>query len=64
MYDVSSIAEPLSTRVDSLVPISVQQLESEVLPAQLESEVLVVSSLPSQPVIGIVMSVSAFFDWL
>ena len=64
MYDVSSIAEPLSTSVDSLAPICVQQFESIVLPAQLDIDVLVVSSLPSHPVIGIVINESTACDLL
>ena len=48
MYDVSRTAEPLSTRIDSLVPMSAQHVEA---PGQLQSAfaVVEVTTFPSQP---------------
>ena len=64
MNEVSSTLEPLSTTSSSDVPSVWQQVEMELLPAQLGVPGLGVVMLATQPVMGMVISVSAFFVML
>ena len=60
MKDVSRTLDPLSTSFSSVVPSDWQHVEIELAPAQSGVPGFGVAALATQPVMGMVISVSVF----